>query len=132
MIHNGSKATGVPVNFNNSQTALLALLKKDLFSGINILTVFDDNQRPILERLYFNGFNWKEPEAKFVFNPVQKNDSVEIKVSFGDLDTAKKNSLSVAVLPQTTIASNSHHSFTSFCPFGAPSKNTHSERTLLF
>ena len=114
VIHNGSKVTGVPIKFNNSKTVLLALVKKDLFPGINILTVFDQNQKPILERLYFNNYGWKEAKMDFVLQPVAEKDSLDLKIVLQDLDTSKKNSLSIAILPETTIASNSHHSLTSF------------------
>ena len=114
LIHNGSKATYVPLKFNNTKTVLLALIKKDLFPGINILTVFDQNKRPILERLYFNDYDWKEPKMGFVVQADEKKDSLDISIKIHDLDTSKKNSLSIAILPETTISSNSHQSLTSF------------------
>lgn len=113
-IHNGSKITGVPVQFNKSREAILALIKKDLFPGINILTVFDSKGNPILERLYFNNYGWQNPETAFDIRPVQGKDSLDIDIALAGYTTTETSSLSIAIQPGTSISSNSQHTLTSF------------------
>ena len=113
-IHNGSEMKAVPVNFENSAQALVAFKKQDLFPGLNIFTVFNAQGTPILERLYFNEFGWKNPEVDIKISPSIVQDSLEVALSFSDMDASAMTSLSTAILPETTISSNSHHNLMSF------------------
>jgi len=113
-IHNGSEMKAVPVSFDNSKKALVAFKKQDLFAGINIFTVFNEQGTPILERLYFNEFGWKNPEVDIKISPAIVQDSVEVAISFAGLDESAMTSLSTAILPETSISSNSHHNLASF------------------
>ena len=53
VVHNSDVLNLFPFNFNDAEVIML-LPKTDLLTGINIFTVFDDKNKPILERLYFN------------------------------------------------------------------------------
>ena len=113
-IHNGSSIKAIPVPFNNEKETLVALKKEDLYPGLNIMTVFDQKGKPILERLFFNDFGWEKTEASYSIDQTQEKDSVQLKLTLPQFDPQQLSSLSIAVLPETSIASNSHHSLTTF------------------
>jgi hypothetical protein len=53
LIHKDGETKIIPVEFTTAQRRI-AIPKKDLFKGINTVTLFDQNQTPILERMFFN------------------------------------------------------------------------------
>lgn len=52
-IHNGKASKGTPVIFEG-KSLLKIVDHEELFPGINILTLFDENDRPVLERMFFH------------------------------------------------------------------------------
>lgn len=81
---------------------VIAIPKSELFSGITILTLFNGQNQPILERMVFNKRNM--PIEKLMLLRVSKlKDSVEISLRAERMDTQKKH-ISVSVLPAATKA----------------------------
>jgi hypothetical protein len=81
------------------------IANQDLFTGLNIFTIFDTNNNPVLERLYFNynGLNIKISEE--VITSVT-NDSISVILPYEVDDVTVLNSFSVSILPSET---NSFH-----------------------
>ena len=129
IIHNGSDITGTSTEFNNQKEKLIAFEKKDLFEGINIITVFNSQGKPILERLFFNEYNWKSRTPEFSITEVTTRDSIDVTLKLAGLDSISKNSLSASILPSYTISANSHHTLTSFANLAphlkTPIENAH-------
>ncbi|MEM9649586.1 MAG: hypothetical protein AAF969_14000 [Bacteroidota bacterium] len=80
--------------------------KNQLLSGINIVTVFDNNLNPILERLVFNENDLKTTRASItkVANHKEK-DSIALKINLFS-KSKSKGILSVSVLPEETKSKN--------------------------
>lgn len=51
-VHNGNELKIIPLQLDNQLEVSIALNFSSLFSGINIFTLFDENNNPILERLF--------------------------------------------------------------------------------
>ncbi|WP_117880076.1 hypothetical protein [Aureibaculum luteum] len=105
LIHRDGQLIKVKVDFTADKLKYLISLKKsELLSGINILTLVNENNEPIAERLVFNTLKTpiKEIEAAKI---VSKGDSsiVTLKTKMN----AKINgSFSISVLPSLTEANN--------------------------
>ncbi|WP_435254079.1 hypothetical protein [Tenacibaculum sp. A30] len=114
IIHNGDIIKEGVVKFNKTSSTKI-IDQKNLLPGINIFTLFDENNNPILERLFFN-YKGIETlslgEAKFS----KKEDSLQINIPFSQPSYNTKNSLhlSISVLPKDTKAYQKNHNIISY------------------
>lgn len=106
-VHNGNDLKLVPISFNDELEANAALNISDLFSGINIFTLFNENNSPILERMFFNYEGVKTNSIEKV-TVNKKEDTLKFQFNLSKIATDKFNSLSVSVLPSGT-KSYTHH-----------------------
>ncbi|WP_417784814.1 hypothetical protein [Tenacibaculum sp.] len=114
IIHNGNIIKEGVIKFN--KTGFLKTIdQKKLLPGINIFTLFDENNNPILERLFFNykgikTLTLKDPKLS------KKGDSLQIDIPFSQLSNKPKNNihLSVSVLPKETKAYQKNHNIISY------------------
>ncbi|MEM6684557.1 MAG: T9SS type A sorting domain-containing protein [Bacteroidota bacterium] len=84
--------------------------KKDLFKGVNTITVFDNAQQPILERLFFNEFGIKQTNTHMSkLNTI--NDSILLSVK--ELKLNEKANISISILPETTEGYRPDHTIIS-------------------
>jgi hypothetical protein len=111
--HNGKQFKGLPVVFEELNLARRVKLE-ELLVGVNIITLFNENNEPVLERLFFNyeGLNLVSSG-----HPAHRRvgDSVRIEVplpKFADPSSASSN-ISISVLPENTKAYNRHHTIVS-------------------
>jgi hypothetical protein len=102
-IHNGGEIILQEFSFSDSQSVNIMLDEKQLFSGMNIITIFDQNNRPILERLYFN-YNGIQQVMTGEARLSQKKDSIKVELPLINLANTNFNSLSVSLLPEDTKA----------------------------
>ena len=111
-IHNGGEINTVPFSLNNQPEAAIAFESTNLFTGINIFTLFDENNRPILERLYFNynGIITGDLNPEKV---IKKSDSITVVLNVKDFKKETFNNLSVSVLPGKTKSYNHHNNILS-------------------
>lgn len=94
-----------------------------LFPGINILTLFDQNLKPISERLFFNNNSLNIGElAPITTSPNILNDSIKIKLNLYSKNSSPTN-LSLSILPNETRANNNHKSIFSSFLFDSYLKN---------
>ncbi len=98
-IHNTSSYYNNHIEFQENNLAYTLLIKKNKFSkGINIITIFNENQEPVLERLIFNYSDdlFTAVDANIV---TQNSDSISTKITNqGD----EKLHLSASFLPSDT------------------------------
>ncbi|WP_298904171.1 hypothetical protein [uncultured Psychroserpens sp.] len=108
IIHNGSSATEAILGFNGTKESVTSIPLSDLYSGINIFTLFDEQNRPIAERLYFNFEGLPVNTISKSSLSRKPNDSLEIKLALPHVDPKLLQNLSVSVLPSKT-KSYAHH-----------------------
>lgn len=101
IIHRDGLLKKINIDFEeNKLNYVIPVPKKDLYSGMNIITVFNDEKKPILERLVFN----YSPELIGninLLNTKTKVDSTIIRLRTNLKDSVNKN-ISVSVLPTNT------------------------------
>lgn len=88
--------------------------KELLFQGVNIVTLFDVNDQPLSERLYFNWNSKQDINLDVTQELTSNRDSLQITLRNTSNNHLKKN-LSISILPSETIAhqtsSNIYSSF---------------------
>ncbi|TYB78224.1 hypothetical protein [Bizionia myxarmorum] len=89
----------------------IAVPKQDLYSGMNILTVFNEKNQAVLERLIFHKTENLIEDISFLGKDVGY-DSTQIRLITNKSNTLKK-SISVSVLPALTGAYNTNNTITS-------------------
>jgi len=112
-IHNGNEFKTTEITFKKNTEILKLINYNDLFTGINIFTLFDDNNFPLLERLFFkyDGIaSIKTGELSFE----KDNDSTLISIPFIDVDSSLINKFSISVLPMDTKSYNHHQNIISY------------------
>ena len=100
-IHNGGEITLQEFDFNQSASINIQLDDEQLFTGMNIITVFDQNNRPILERLYFN-HNGINQALTGNANLTALKDSTMVQLPLVNHSNKGFNSVSVSILPSET------------------------------
>ncbi|WP_411766009.1 hypothetical protein [Winogradskyella sp. A3E31] len=114
LIHNGTTAKLLEFKFNEQLTLTKIILKTSLFTGVNIITIFDDLNKPVLERMVFNevGIDIKKiSESDANINTFI--DSSDITMSFKDIKSNNLNNISISVLPKNSKAYNQHNNILS-------------------
>ncbi len=114
VIHNGDIIQKGNINFQ--KTSLVKVFDyNDLMPGINIFTLFDANNNPVLERLFFNykGINALSLEKPSVS---KRGDSLQVSIPVSEIvNQAKSNMhLSVSVLPKGTKSYQKNHNIISY------------------
>nr|WP_321227462.1 hypothetical protein [uncultured Psychroserpens sp.] len=112
-IGDGSQLNVSDIIFKDNSEIKAFVSHKDLTTGINIITIFDENNKPILERLYF-----KYDDIKSIVTGVptveKLNDSLMITIPSASINAKQFNNLSVSVLPSKTKSYNHHHNIFSY------------------
>ncbi|MFK7782635.1 hypothetical protein [Psychroserpens sp.] len=110
-IHNGNEISTVPFQFSELSKTLI-VPKSELFSGINMFTVFDDNSNPILERLVFNTLGIEKAKTNLIAATSNK-DSLHIKLKLENYKLDSFDNMSLSVLPFGTKSYNHQHNLLS-------------------
>ena len=112
-IHNGKEVKGIVVAFKEKNLVKI-VDHAELFTGINIVTLFDENNKPVLERMLFNyaGINLITSGTP---QYTRLKDSTRISLPFKqffDL-SAESSNISISVLPEETKSYQRHHNIIS-------------------
>ncbi|SEE09993.1 hypothetical protein SAMN04487765_1397 [Tenacibaculum sp. MAR_2010_89] len=114
IIHNGNIIKEGTIKFKKTKFVKV-IDYKNLLPGVNVFTLFDTNNNPILERVFFNynGINI-ETLGKSSFSKV--GDSLKISIPFAKSLNETKNNihLSVSVLPKETNSYQKNHNIISY------------------
>ncbi|WP_323787305.1 hypothetical protein [Psychroserpens sp.] len=112
-IHNGKSIKVTDFNFEGLEVVKL-LSKNDLSPGINIFTVFDKDNNPLLERLYFkhDGIENLKTETPTVHKATY--DSLTVMLPIKAITSEINHNISVSVLPDETKSYQSHHNIISY------------------
>lgn len=112
MIHNGNSYNLIDVYFTDN-TVITKILDCDTTSpGINIVTLFNEDDKPIAERLFFNHQGLDIIKSSTITTSTTK-DSLVFNLNFNSVDPKLKNSFSVSVLPQETKSYNKQNNIIS-------------------
>lgn len=105
-LHNANSIKTWLFDFSKGPRLELKVDEESLKPGMNIFTVFDSNNTPILERLYFNYDGLPLLESG---NPIHQAyaDTLKVMVKIPKADPVELNNLSVSVLPVDTRSYNS-------------------------
>lgn len=105
IIHQGENSKKLKIQFNNDQTISKKIKLNDLVYGINIVTLVDENNNPIAERLFFNynGLSVLDLKKTAV---LKVKDSIDVSFKFEDYINFKNSNLSISVLPKGTKSYN--------------------------
>ncbi len=112
-LHNGESINTLDIVFNKELTIIKAFELSDMPSGINMFTLFNENNEPIIERLLFN-YHGIDILTSNDLSAVKANDSITLKLNFKHINTNEFNNISVSVLPQETNCYNRHHNILSY------------------
>ncbi len=112
-LHNGHTLKTVDVEFGDKAEVLKIIPNSALVPGMNIFTLFDEKNNPLLERQFFNyeGISFKASKEAVV---EKKRDSVWITLPYTDVDPEQFSNISISVLPSDTRSYGHHHNLPSY------------------
>ncbi len=101
LVHQNGESRSFDLDFS-SGPPVLALGETDLFRGMNVLTLFDDQGRPLLERLCFNasGIDFRNSE---LIGIAWERDSLNVDLKLPHF-LQQGGKVSVSVLPVNTLS----------------------------
>ncbi|WP_411766005.1 hypothetical protein [Winogradskyella sp. A3E31] len=105
-IHNGKEISKIDFRFDDL-TQQMIISNELLHDGMNIITVFDENLSPLLERMVFK--DKSVSIAKLNLKKVDwSNDSIRVVISSEQFDSKLQGlqNISISVLPEKTISYN--------------------------
>ncbi|WP_324023949.1 hypothetical protein QSV08_13570 [Maribacter sp. BPC-D8] len=109
LIHKDGHANRIPITFPKNKLFVSKVLNKEVLNkGMNILTLFNPDGKPIAERLIFNHSDLLDSQLE-VSKLSTEEDSLSIQVKLLDASKGLQN-LSVSVLPEKTISNNNQNS----------------------
>ncbi|MEM5563536.1 hypothetical protein WNY78_00400 [Psychroserpens sp. AS72] len=112
-VGDGSQLNASDITFKDNTEIKAFVSHQDFTTGINIITLFDENNTPVLERLYFkhDGINSLVTGVPSV---EKLNDSLMISIPSASINSKLFNNLSISVLPSGTKSYNHHHNIFSY------------------
>ena len=113
LLHNGDTYKTIGFVFTENTTVNKAIDYENINPGINIFTLFDENTRPIAERLFFNyeGLDIKKPH---LISAIRQKDSTLINIDLSNIDTGTDGNVSVSILPSSTKSYKRHNNLVSY------------------
>lgn len=112
IMHNANSIKTWTFQFAKGPRVEMIIKKEALLPGMNIFTVLDDSNNPLLERLYFNYHDTKIAKS-IVQNPTIEQDSIQLKLRITNSDYNLLNNISVSVLPEGTVSYPNDHNLVS-------------------
>ncbi len=99
--HDGSDLKVIPVSFGSQTVVNKKIPVAGLSTGINVFTLFDGNDKPIAERLFFNYNNLNIWKSK-VSGVKRKDSMINLDLEFENYQKRDFTNLSISVLPKGT------------------------------
>lgn len=113
MAHNGNNYDIMDIYFTDETVVTKAIDYSNTATGVNILTLFNGEDQPIAERLFFN-YNGINIIKTSEVSASRKRDTVTVNLGFKGVNSETINSLSVSVLPEETKSYNRHNNIVSY------------------
>lgn len=107
-LHKDGEAKIIPFFFDDKLKRVV-IERNGLFKGVNTVTIFDSNGKPLVERMFFN--NTISNATKLAIGNIEaKGDSINYDLVSND---GKLINASISVLPRNTISYNPKHTIIS-------------------
>ena len=113
VLHNGDKIDALEVVFDKNLSIIKVFDLNAIPTGINVFTLFNEDNKPVTERIFFNYNGLRILESSNVA-AIKETDSITIKLKFKDIVANSFNNLSVSVLPKETESYKTHHNMVSY------------------
>jgi hypothetical protein len=112
MMHNGNGYEIFDTYFTDDTVVNKIIEYSSIPTGTNILTLFNENEIPVAERLFFNydGIDIIKTNRVSASDYV---DSLTVKLNFKGINPEAFNNISISVLPQETASYNRNHNLIS-------------------
>ncbi|WP_396635791.1 hypothetical protein [Maribacter sp. R77961] len=105
LIHRDGLAKRIGLSFPKDALFVSRIIeKKILLKGMNVLTLFDSTETPVLERLFFNSLDMEIPQVD-IHELKEEKDSLTIQVKVRKTENKLQN-LSISVLPKSSKSYN--------------------------
>ncbi|WP_010228517.1 hypothetical protein [Gillisia marina] len=102
LIHKNGNSSMHSVEFDKSNLSKSFLLKKaDIATGVNTITLFNQDLTPISERKFFNNYNFKLPDVQLE-NIKKDKDSISLKLNIEGIED--NFNVSISILPEATAS----------------------------
>lgn len=111
VIHKDGELSSIPIALQKTVTKI-ALPKKLLFTGINTVTLFTADKKPIVQRMFFNDYNYKEHRMNAI-NIKTEGDSTKYTMVSRSLGADEVLNASISVLPTGTKSYQQDHNIVS-------------------
>lgn len=111
-LHDGGDMQVLEFQLNEKGQIILSYPIKDLFTGMNIFTVFSKENKPLLERLYFNLEDINTTSIEDI-KLTKLSDSLTVRGKLNNIDTSKFSNVSISILPSGTKSYNHHNNILS-------------------
>ncbi len=111
LLHKDGKVKTIPVVFDKA-SKIIPIAQKDLFKGVNTITLFNSEGQPILERMFFNSASSKN-YSLFVERVESDSDSITYQLKSNSNIGAELLDASVSVLPTQTVSYSPDHTIIS-------------------
>lgn len=112
LIHNGDSFEVMDLYFTDDKKVTKVIDLNQAPSGANIITLFNENDQPIAERLFFNYNGIKQLKSNGIAAK-KVGDSITVTLAYDNVDTSQPHNVSISVLPSATKSYNRHHNLLS-------------------
>ncbi|NNE32039.1 MAG: hypothetical protein HKN40_06685, partial [Winogradskyella sp.] len=112
MVHNGNAYDILDIYFTDSTVVTKVIDYNSIPAGINILTLFNDIDMPVAERLFFN-YEGIDIVTSNTISTEKTYDSLSIDLGYRNINPQSFNSISISVLPEATTSYNRHNNIAS-------------------
>ncbi|MFK8061007.1 MAG: hypothetical protein AB8B78_13065, partial [Polaribacter sp.] len=99
---NSSNLGNFKFKFTTKETITKRIAAKNLLPGTNIFTLFNEENMPIAERLFFNYNGISILKSSKPYNIVDSSDSISLTINYKNLKASSFNNVSISVLPAST------------------------------
>lgn len=112
LLHKDGKVKPIPVVFDKNIKQII-ISKKDLYKGVNTVTLFNDKDQPLLERMFFNHANAFKNHHFYLSKTQSLEDSVVYQLRTDLPQDGRILNASISVLPSKTISYDPDHTIVS-------------------
>ena len=112
LIHRDGKVKSIPVVFDQPIKQIV-IAQKDIFKGVNTVTLFNDQDRPLSERMFFNHQGTIKNYKLYLTKAGTDVDSIVYKVRTNEAIGDQLLNASISVLPTGTKSYNPDHNIIS-------------------
>ncbi len=112
LLHKDGKVKSIPVVFDQ-KTKQIVIAKTDLYNGVNTVTLFNDKEQPILERMFFNHTDALKNFDFYVSQREIDEDTLAVALNTKIPLGANILDASISVLPSETKSYDPDHTIVS-------------------